>query len=117
MNLDPGFYRILFFYFSLTASDKYYNNINSINVLTQLQLCVLKYNYYELSGTYEEKLDKALKLINNQTFEQKINIIYEIKTFKYNDLFKSLYLDLYIFSKCEISLLLLFITITINSHP
>ena len=70
-----------------------------------------KYNYYELSGTYEEKLDKALKLINNQTFEQKINIIYEIKTFKYNDLFKSLYLDLYIFSKCEISLLLLFITI------
>lgn len=66
------------------------------------------YNYHILSGTYDEKLKNALNIINNNN-----DIIINISNnkYKYNDLFKSLYLDLYIFSYCELFLLSLFIII------
>lgn len=66
------------------------------------------YNYHTLSGTYDEKLKNALNIINNNN-----DIIINISNnkYKYNDLFKSLYLDLYIFSYCELFLLSLFIII------
>ena len=64
------------------------------------------YNYYKLSGTYEEKLNEALNIINSN--EIIINIINNNNN---NNIIKSLYLDLYVFSYNELLLLSLFIII------
>ena len=80
-------------------------------------------NYHKLSGTYEKKLATALTIIKNQLIIDNINVNNNNETiiiinntnenisYKYNDLIKSLYLDLLIFRKWEIILLLIFISI------